>query len=496
MSGEAKVLTGLLQRRALEQAFAELGHTADPVEVQQQAQAIAGYGPAALQHLLTLLDTPDPQLRGGLGQVARHLPHEQVVSALRAVARDQGRGDQARLAAVTLLERFLDESIDSSLMGNLGDPEVAARQSLAELVAAMDEETVSVVEYLEQLGQQPPEVVDMLLEALPTVDPSPHLATFLRMLAQGEDARVARQAVEVLVKLRTPAAARALSSLIPNLPPTLAPIAERGLRKLRFSGVQEAADLDSEREPWYAPGLGWRALISTVDASGSQFLWFIGSPGIGDDADANDGRTVFFTVLLQDPLGVRDASGSLDASADHVPPKRREGAIHYIARDGAAHGLTLVEAPFTLACQVLREALALNWVAGEATPVGYRLFSPLIWSSESAGDCSGERLGLTPAPDLALTEAELVAGLDHPAFYGWFNTPAGVELKPSRGASYARRCRTMSRWLALAGDEAGARLAATYAHHFEGWTAQASTIVASARLASAGAQGRNLQDQP
>ncbi len=192
MSGEAKVLTGLLQRRALEQAFAELGHTTDPAEVQQQAQAIAGYGSAALQHLLTLLDTPDPQLRGGLGQVARHLPHEQVVSALRAVARDQARGDQARLAAVTLLERFLGESIDSSLMGNLGDPEVAARQSLAELVAAMDEETVSVVEYLEQLGQQPPEVVDMLLEALPAVEPSPHLATFLRMLAQGEDARVAR----------------------------------------------------------------------------------------------------------------------------------------------------------------------------------------------------------------------------------------------------------------------------------------------------------------
>ncbi len=88
-------------------------------------------------------------------------------------------------------------------------------------------------------------------------------------------------------------------------------------------------------------------------------------------------------------------------AADQVPPKRREGAIHFIVGDGAASGLTLLEAPFALACQALREALALNWAAGEATPVGYRLFSPLIWSAGSAGDCGGEEARPDPRrPDL------------------------------------------------------------------------------------------------
>lgn len=502
------MLTGLLQRRALEQAFAELGRLTEPAAVQRHAQAIADYGPAALQHLLTLLDTPDPQLRGGLGQVARQLPREQVISALRAVVRARERSDQARLAAVTLLERFLGETIDGSLIADLGNPDAAARQSLAELVAAMDEEPLSVVEYLEQLEQQPPEVIGMVLDALPAVEPGPHLATLLRMLAQGEDGQVARRALEELIKQRTPAAVRALASLAPNLPPDLASVASRGLRKLRFSGIQESDGHDPDREPWYAPGLHWRALLSTIGAAGNQILWFIGSEategeaasgqaaGLGADGTAPDlHRAVFFTVLLQDPRGVRDASGSLDATVDRAPQKRREGAIHFIIGDGEAPGLTLLEAPFALACLTLREALGLNWASGEGTPVGYRLFSPLIWLS---GQAAGEEVNeaeLTPAPDLGLTEADLVAGLDHPAFYRWFDDLPDATLMPGQVASYVRRFRGMSRWLAVAGDSYGARLAATLAHHFDASTSQASTIVASARSASAGRRPEDTQDQ-
>lgn len=497
MSGEAKVLNGLLQRRALEQAFAELGRLSDPAEVQRQAQTIAEYGTAALQHLLTLLDTPDPQLRGGLGQVARQLPPERVIPALRAVVRDRERGDQARLAAVTLLERFLGETVDNSMIGDLGNPDVAARQSLLELIRAMDEEPLSVIEYLEQLGQQPPDVLSMVLDAVPAVcatpeGASPHVATFLRMLAQGEDGRVARRAVDELIKLRTPASVRALISLVPNLPPTMTPAAERGLRKLKFSGIQESANHDPEREPWYAPELAWRALISPIDASGAQFLWFIGAEEDGE-------RAVFFTVLAQDPGGVRDASGSLDAAADQVPPKRREGALHFIVGDGSAAGVTLLEAPFGLACLALREALAQNWTAGEATPLGYRLFSPLIWlaagasgggSNLEASDGTGE-----PEPDLALTEAELVAALDHPAFYGWFADIDELPARPALLASYARRLRSLSRWLAAAGEDVAARLAATLAYHFDESTPQATTILASARLASAGRRRPGSRDQ-
>ncbi len=275
------------------------------------------------------------------------------------------------------------------MLADLGNPDSAARQSLLELIAAMDDEPLSVVEYLEQLGQQPPEVVGMVLEALPAVEHTSagagsHLATFLRMLAQGEDARVARRSIDELVRLRTPAAIRALASLVPNLPPTLAPAAERGLRKLRFSGVRRGTDHDPDREPWYAPELRWRALISPVDASGGQFMWFVGAPVLtGSEVPAEERRrVVFFTVMAQDPSGVSDASGSLDATADHAPHKRREGALHFIVGDGSLPGVTLLEAPFAMACSELRAALALNWAAGIPAPIGYRLFSPLIWLNE------------------------------------------------------------------------------------------------------------------
>ena len=388
MSGEAKVLTGLLQRRALEQAFAELGRLTEPAAVQRQAQTIAEYGSAALQHLLTLLDTPDPQLRGGLGQVARHLPREQVVSALRSVVRDHQRSDQARLAAVTLLERFLGESVDSALIGNLGSPDVAAKQSLRELIDAMDEEPLSVLEYLEQLGQQPPEVVEMVLDALPAVEPSPHLATLLRMLAQGEDNRLAGRAVDELIKLRTPAAARALASLVPNLPPTLAPAAERGLRKLRFSGVPTMADHDLAREPWYAPQLRWRALMSSIDPEGGQFMWFVGSEaapseGLGGmDAKRASGRTVFFTVLTRDPAWLARCIRLSGGEGRTGAARQANGCAAFHLGDGAQPVLNLLEAPFALALSALRGALALNWASGAATPLGYRLFSPLIWLAE------------------------------------------------------------------------------------------------------------------
>lgn len=473
------MLTGLLQRRALEQAFAELSRTTEPSAVQQQAQTIAEYGSAALQHLLTLLDTPDPQLRGGLGQVARYLPPERIIPALRAVARDRERSDQARLAAVTLLERFLDETIDNALIGNLGDPDVAARQSLVELIAAMDEEPLSVLEYLDQLGEQPPEVVEMVLDALPAVEPSPHLATLLRMLAQGENAGIARRAIDELIRLRTPAAARALASLVPNLPPSLASATERGLRKLRFSGVQESAEHDPDREPWYAPGLYWRALISPMDASGDQFIWFVGAEAGEGGAAGTRNHVVFFTVLIQDPYGLRDASGSLDAAANRAPPKRREGALHFIIGDGSIPGVTLLEAPLSMARVALRESVALNWTSGVATPLGYRLFSPLIWLAEEAAAGDGEDGAADPPPDLELAGPELIAALDHPAFYGWFANANG-SLEASQAASYARRFRMMSRWLAMAGDDQIARLAGTIAYHFENETPQASLILAAA----------------
>jgi hypothetical protein len=458
MSEEAKVLNGLLQRRALEEAFAELSRITDPVVVQQRAEAIAAYGSAALHHLLSLLDTPDPQLRGGLGQVARHLPREQVVPALRAVARGHERTDQARLAAVTLLERFLGEPIDDALIASLRNPDAAARQSLAELVAAMDDEPLSVVEYLEQLGQQPPEVVAMVLDAIRGVAASPHLATLLRMLAQGEDAQVARRALDELAKMRTPAALRALASLVPNLPPPLNAVAERNLRKMRFSGVLQAADHDPQREPWYAPELRWRTLMSPVDPLGGQFLWFIGEDEAG-------GRAVFFSVLTQDPGGLRDASGSLNVEPDRVPPKRRVGYVHSVAGDEGAPRLTLLEAPATVACRALRQALTLNWEAGAPTPVGYRLFSPLVWLAVEAETQCDEDIEDASPVDADLDPDQAEGLFEHPAFLGWVEVLRMRSVDADSLASFARRLDAMGQWLTVAGEGQAARMAMATARH-------------------------------
>jgi hypothetical protein len=228
-----------------------------------------------------------------------------------------------------------------------------------------------------------------------------------------------------------------------------------------------------------------------VDASGGQFMWFIGAEPGGAENSSGAGaskRAVFFTVLTQDPYGLRDASGSLEAAADHAPAKRREGALHFIVGDGRAPGVTLLEAPFGMACAALRESVALNWASGEATPLGYRLFSPLVWLAKEAERGDDESSDVTPAPDPELGQPELMAVLDHPAFYSWFADTA-APLEAAQAASYARRFRTMSRWLAVAGDDPMARLASTIAYHFENETPQASSILAAAVSARAGDRG-------
>ena len=86
MSGKARVLTGLMERRALEAAFSELADITSPTLQVERAQEIARHGAAALPVLLSFLDTSDPQMRGGLGQVAVRLSRAEVVPALLEVA--------------------------------------------------------------------------------------------------------------------------------------------------------------------------------------------------------------------------------------------------------------------------------------------------------------------------------------------------------------------------------------------------------------------------
>lgn len=464
---QGKILTGLMERRAIEAAFDALAQAADLTEASRRAQAVADFGDAAVPVLLARLNTEDPKVRGGLGLVAQRLDRARVAPALKAAVRARDRSDQARVTALTLLERFLHEPTDAGLLGAIQNPAGIARQSLRELIAAMEDDPAAIVEYLIQLAEQPADTPELLMQAMPELLPHPHLVTLLRMFAQGEDARLAQQAIELLGRTRTPEALLALIGLTVGLPPARVPAAERGMRKLRLSGVQAA--------PAIAAG-DWQALLSPVDGAGVQAVWLICRPTDGAAATA-------LSLILHDPDGVLAAAQVAGPGGDEVLPIVPTGEILSAAQPDRLRPLMLLGASFEMGRRAIYEAAQLNWANGHPPPLTYRLFSHLFWQYGP------------PAPD---AEAEPAAEaydrltatlLDHPAFAGWFwQAPAVLEMADRLGArysiaqraaavndlartafgaadaaSYGRRLRAMARWLRAARQTDAAELAAAAA---------------------------------
>jgi hypothetical protein len=485
MSSSTKVLTGLVERHALEAAFNELAGISDLDLLVERAEHIAQYGSVALSVLLSRLDTSNPQLRGGLGQVAARLERDQVVPALRGVARSRSSGDQARMTAVTILNRFLNEPVDDALLAGLRDPEAIADQSLRELQHEMARNPFSVIEYLGQLADQPPDVAQLIVTAIPLSSPDPHLVTLLRMLAQDEDSSLARAAIDRLGRIRSADAIEALSSLIATLPPQRATQAERGVRKLRLSGVMSAAS-DAQQ----ADG-AWRALLSPIDGSGAQLAWFICSP---------DGqpRGRLISVLCRDPVGIVASFGSMEVEAEALPAAQPEGTLHTIAQSDDLPPISLLEVSSDLGRQVVHEALEQNWNTGHPTPMEYRLLNRAIW-----------RLPFTPNPNPLPARAsddlpgQTAALLDHPAFSSWFwqspelraagqqlsmrhaTTSRGVRItelaeaqfQPEVLASYRRRLLGMVHWLTLALQPEAATMAYAAAVELESCPAPESPFI-------------------
>jgi hypothetical protein len=468
-----------MERRALEAEFRALADARDLETLKARAETIAGRGTeTVLPVLLAMLDTDDPQLRGGLGQVAAHLDHDLMVTALRSVARSRERPEQARLSALTILERFLHEPVDESLVVGLRDPNAVALHSLHELMREMERSPFAIIEYLNQLTEQPPEVPKMILDAVPLLPPGPHPVTLLRMFAQGQDARLAQAAIEQLGRIRLPEALAALISLAATLPPTLAAMAERSARKLRMSGVTIPAP-DSQ---------GWRALMSPVDGAGAQVIWLV---------NYVDGQAqgTLVGVLSQDPKGIVVCFGSREVPAENLPPVQPVGNIHQAVQSDDVPPVSMLEVPFEVGRHVIRQALELNWASGTPTPLEYRLLNALIWQSPTGDSGSavvrdGEvsRFANDTSSGAPVYTAAL---LDHPAFATWFwQTPeveageashfaarklgarhsgparashiaelAQTGFGPDVRAGYRRRLQNMAQWLALAGQPETAALA-------------------------------------
>lgn len=431
------------------------------------AQTVADYGSAALPVLLARLNTEDPKVRGGLGLVVQRLDRELVTTALKAAIRARERSDQARVTALTLLERFLDEPADEGLLGAIQNPTGVARQSLRELSAAMSQSPGAIVEYLTQLAQQPPDAPGLLMQALPGLLPDPHLITLLRMFAQGEDARLAQQAIELLGRTRLPEALLALTSLAVTLPPDRASAAERGARKLRFSGVQAAPEMAA----------AWQALLSPVDSAGAQAIWFICRPPETE-------RTTAISVFTQEPAGIVAAAQTGDFLEADAPPAVPEGEILSVPQPGDRRPLMLLGASFDAGRQIIYQALQRNWASGHPPPLTYRFLNEALWQYgpvTAAADAQEDA-----ETDLLARHGDLTATLlDHPAFAGWFwhatalydaaerlgprhsrtaRAEAVTDLArryfgPADAASYRRRLQVMAQWLQLARQPAVAELA-------------------------------------
>lgn len=481
MVGTAKVLTGLMERRELEAALAELGEITDLEQLTARAREIAQRGRAVLPVLLSMLDTDDPQLRGGLGHVAANLPREQVVPALRALAQSPERSDRARLSALTILDRFLHEPLDESLLAAIRNPDQVALQSLSELVREMERSPLAVLEYLSQLAEQPAEVAGMIISAIPQMPPSRHLVTLLYMFAQDSDPIRARQALEQLSRTRSPEAYRALACLSIALPPSLVPLAERGLRKMRMSGVPEPPPAHRS----------WRALLSPIDGSGAQLAWLIGQPAMGDDSHQS-----LIGILVKDPEGIVMCVGSLEATAEVLPPLQPLGNLYVMQQGNDTMPVILLEVPFDAAREVIRRGAALNWAAGTPLPAEYRFFNALIWEMGVPQPVTAPAAG-------NFAPAETVALLDHPAFASWFwLTPEVQQAAEELGkmhtlaartaavsrladtcfdqamvASYQRRLRGMAEWLMLAGEQQASALAATAAAQLDSRPASESPFL-------------------
>ena len=158
-----------------------------------------------------------------------------------------------------------------------------------------------------------------------------------------------------------PAAATALQTLIPTLPPAARSAAKRSLQKLRLRGVPVAT-------PAEAP-TGARCLAGPIDPQGTQLLWFL-SPG--DQDETYDGLQILITKD-----GVADAAAAYDIPMEAAPARQTTGALIGPTPD-QPHPLWL-EAPFDYGRRRVLDALAHNWEHDLLTPLAYRLLNPLLW---------------------------------------------------------------------------------------------------------------------
>ena len=469
----SKIITTFQNRLEIDAAVRSLGETTGDWELRQRAVEIAQrYGDKVLPALLAALDTTNPQLRGGLGHLAKRLDKAAAVSALSAAAHNRSLPDQARLTAITILERFLEVTPDDAMYSGMAAPEQLALRSLQEVLADAQSDRMVLVEYFRQLGQEPPDVqmtmvrTARLLEGADGVD-------LLSMFAQEPAQPVALEALQTLGMIADPAAAVALQGILPSLPPELRRQAERSLQKLRLRGVPV--------QPLQAAPAEARCLASAVSGEGYQMLWFFLPPTGAADGDVLE-------VLISQQQGVVAAAGRRGVEAEALPERQTPGTL----LQGSADQPLLLEAGFDYGRRRLLAVLPRTWVADQPTPLPYRLLGPQLWRWTQPEPAD------VPAALPEAAREDTVKLMQHPAMGSWFLQSRAIYARaervltsaeaPSREAftqliadtlqealdsgdlapaAVKANLATMVEWFALAGDAAHAGLALAAAETVE-----------------------------
>lgn len=488
MPASQKIITKLRERRQIGADLREMLAADSELEFHRQAQLIAGQGSQVIPTIVGSLNRADARMLSALGTVAGYLDRRAVMAALRQAVLLPQLTDHGRIGAITILERFLGAPPDDDLLANLRDPEEAAISSLEEVLQQAIGNPAILIEYVQGLDRQEPDVVVAVVQALRmmvgpaggplmasghgprrALGPAVGAVEPLRMMAQDVRQEIAAEALQALGAFRLPEAVRALQTLIPISAPELRPLAVRTLRKLRFAGVP-VVELS-------APDPNWRALVSPVDGLGQRSVWFILENRL-------TGHARFLNILLSDRAGAFEAVGHSRVPVRMLPPRRSLGYLHDIALQDGSGAMLMVEAAFDLGRRLVLDSLAHNRETQIPVAGPLRLLSPWLWGYAGADSLPPASFPLLSVDDRAL-DAESGRLLDHPAFATWHARSetilhaaeetlrrSGWDLEvwvrrlagelfadPAVAQVLSRRLTAMSEWLWLAGDEKRSRLA-------------------------------------
>jgi hypothetical protein len=468
LAKQGKILTTFVQRRQVEDDLHRLAVAQSEAEFAHLARQIAAQGAVAVSALVANLDRGDARLLTALGVVASLLDRPTVVDALRGVLSEAGRSDRERLAAMTLLERFLGETLDETSYASLEQPDALAQMSLQDVLHRLEDDPGVLAEFVKAMDNQPPEMARRVVTSLGAID-DPRVVPALHCLAQDVRADVAAGALAALGRRRTPEAATALRTVLPLLDHGLQAQAARALRKLQFRGIA-LPDLPT-------PHPAWRALVSPVDGLGRQSVWFI-----QPTADGHGAR--FLSVMLLEGIGLNSAFANPTARVDELPHPQPKGTVHQIGMVGAPQQLILLEAPFDYGRTLLLRAAIDNRAEGYVFPPEIRLYGRWLWQCSADGlPWPVERPDPPAAGTDLLRETDRLLG--HMAFEGWFahsdvlyqaaetlaEGTGGDNWRlvqrlahqqfadPAQVTRYQHRLDAMAEWLGLADDSMAAQLA-------------------------------------